>query len=112
MSDGIQSVLDNVTLTESVAVSVQATTTPNIAKSESISVSESVTVEPPLLVINESESVGVYDTPTVSLPTLETNIVVSDSISGSTAPARKYYIDSAGSVYWVINQGIGLVEKV
>jgi len=112
MSDGLQSVSDNVTLTESVAVSVQATTTPNIAKSESISVGESVTVEPPLLVIGESESVNVYDTPTVSLPTLETNIVVSDSISGSTTPARKYYIDSEGSVYWIVSEAIGLVQKV
>lgn len=33
------------------------------------------------------------------------------TVSGTTV-TRKYYIDTSGNVYWVINQTLGLVEKV
>lgn len=61
-------------------------------------------------IFEPSVSVTANTTVTPGMATLRTR--TSAPIVNGEIPSRDYYIDSDGNIFWVINQDIGLVEKV
>lgn len=106
-----------------ISLSSGVTVTPDTASltlsgySPAITTTQNVTVRPGVAslaltsyVPTVTASVNITLTPGVSSLSITTHRPIVSSSDGSTT--LPYYIDSNGNIYWVINQSLGLVEKV
>lgn len=103
----------NITNHQVVTPNVVSLTTTKFAPTVTASNHQSVTPVNATLVLTPFAPTVVIPTSIIVAPPVR-NLVLTPyaPIVNYSVPARKYYIDSDANIYWVVNQSVGLVEKI
>lgn len=100
---------NNQSVTPPIATLILTTFAPTVTASNH----QSVTPVNATLVLTPFAPTVVIPTSIIVAPPVR-NLVLTPyaPIVNYSVPARKYYIDSDANIYWVVNQSVGLVEKI